>query len=66
MRQQGSNLIGSARNLKAERRKESIVRQTDWNMHTHTHTQSWTYLSGLRGCCPYRSDEMRPMQHSEG
>lgn len=39
MRQQGSNLIGSARNLKAERRKESIVRQTDWNMHTHTHAK---------------------------
>lgn len=64
MRQQGSNLIGSARNLKPERKKESSAHQMEWNMHTHT--QSWTYLSGLRGWRPYRSDEMRPTQETEG
>lgn len=40
MRQQGSNLIGSARNLKPERKKESSAHQMEWNMHTHTHTHA--------------------------
>lgn len=35
MRQQGSNLIGLARNLKPERKKESSAHQMEWNMHTH-------------------------------
>lgn len=68
MRQQGSKLSGSPRNLKAERKAERqdvsghSLRAAGVFSNSRTDT---THLSALRGSCPWRCDGTGPTRDTE-